>query len=211
MTGSSFIYLTMGAFFGLTAGLSPGPLLALVITQTLKHNRKEGIIIAVAPLITDLPIIIFTYLIFSRISHLSIALSIISFLGGIYFSYLGYETIRTKGLDSAVQDYKPASLKKGITANLLNPNPYIFWITAGIPTAFKAYEASLITAILYFLLFYILLIVSKIGVALLVEKSKTFLRNRAYKIAMHILGAALIVFAAFFFYEGLKALKDSLN
>ena len=58
---SSIAFLTMGAFLGLTAGLSPGPLLTLVITETLKHSRAAGIKIAVAPLITDVPIIIFTY------------------------------------------------------------------------------------------------------------------------------------------------------
>ncbi|MCX6259219.1 MAG: LysE family transporter, partial [Bacteroidia bacterium] len=130
ITASSVAFLTMGAVFGLTAGISPGPLLTLVITETLRHNRKEGIKIAITPLITDLPIILVAYFIFSGISQSNFLLSLISFLGGIYFAYLGYETITAKGLDLEEQKKKPQSLKKGITANFLNPNPYVFWLTA---------------------------------------------------------------------------------
>jgi len=201
---TSIPFLTMGAFFGLSAGISPGPLLTLVITETLKHNRKEGIKVAIAPLITDLPIILLTSLIFSRLSQYNLVLALISLSGGIYFSWLGYETIKTKELDVDIKKKKSDSLRKGITANFLNPNPYIFWLTAGIPNAFKAYERSLITVILYFLLFYVMLIGSKIIVALLVERSKDFLRKNTYRIIMLILGTALLGFAVWFFYEGIK-------
>ena len=71
-------------------------LITLSDTETLKHNRKAGIRIALAPLITDLPIILITYYIFSKLSQFDIILNIISLCGGIFFAYLGYETIRTK-------------------------------------------------------------------------------------------------------------------
>lgn len=204
---SSLAYLATGAFFGFTAGISPGPLLALVITETLKHNKNEGFKVAAAPLITDLPIILVTYFLFSGLSQFNLLLAIISFLGGIYFIWLGYETIKTRGLNVEEANLNPASLKKGIAANFLNPNPYIFWFTAGIPTAFKAYEKSLLTVILYFLLFYILLIGSKVGVALLADRSKIFLKGNYYCILMRILGVLLFAFSASFIFEGIKILR----
>jgi threonine/homoserine/homoserine lactone efflux protein len=204
---SAFTYLAMGAFFGLTAGISPGPLLTLVITETLKHDRKAGIKVAIAPLITDLPIILAISFIFSGLSQNNMLLGLISILGGIFFTFLGYETVKTRELYSGKQDENQGSLKKGIAANFLNPNPYIFWLTAGIPTAYKAYETGLITAIMYFIMFYLFLTGSKIFVAFLVEKSKLFLKNRAYRLIMQILGVALFLFAAMFFYDGFKMLK----
>jgi threonine/homoserine/homoserine lactone efflux protein len=204
-------YLTIGAIFGLTAGISPGPLLTLVITETLKHSKKEGIKVAIAPLITDLPIILVTIFIFSRISQYNILLGIISFLGGLYFAYLGYETMTSKGLDADLQIHKPESLKKGITANFLNPNPYIFWLTAGIPTAFKAYETGLFIAALFFFFFYLMLVGSKITIAFLVERSKTFLKNKVYRIIMKILGICLFAFSLYFFYDGIRMLKEVIN
>lgn len=192
----------------MTAGISPGPLLTLVITETLKHSKKEGIKVAVAPLFTDLPIILVTIFIFSRISQYNILLGIISFLGGLYFAYLGYETITSKGLDADLQIHKPESLKKGITANFLNPNPYIFWLTVGVPTAFRAYQSSLIAAVLFFFFFYLLLTGSKITVALLAEKSKAFLKKKAYIVTIKILGISLLIFALYFFYDAIKILKS---
>jgi threonine/homoserine/homoserine lactone efflux protein len=208
ISASSMTFLSMGAFFGLTAGISPGPLLTLVISETLMHNKREGFKVALAPLITDLPIIMITWLIFSKLSHFNIILSIISFFGGIYFAWLGYETIKIRRLNVEISSINPDSLKKGITANFLNPNPYIFWFTAGIPTAVKAYGVSLLTVILYFLLFYMLLTGSKILIALLAERSKAFLKNNSYKTVMHILGVVLFIFAALFLYDGIKIFKE---
>jgi len=53
-------FLTIGTLLGLSAGLAPGPLLTLVISETLQHDIKSGVKVALAPFITDLPIIILT-------------------------------------------------------------------------------------------------------------------------------------------------------
>ena len=53
--------LAMGTFLGLAAGFAPGPLLTLVISETLQHDIKSGVKVALAPIITDLPIIFFTF------------------------------------------------------------------------------------------------------------------------------------------------------
>ena len=208
ITAASFSFIVMGAFYGLTAGISPGPLLTLVITETLKHGRKEGIKVASAPLITDLPIILITSYIFSELSQFNIILGLISFLGAVFFIFLGVGTIRTRRHYVELGIHKTESLKKGITANILNPHPYFFWLTVGIPTAFKAFNTSLITVVLYFLLFYIMLVGSKISVAYLAEKSRNFLTNKAYTLTMKILGIALFIFAALFILDGIKMLRD---
>jgi len=50
--------LASGAFLGLSCGLAPGPLLALLLAQTLRHGPREGCKIALTPLVTDAPIIV---------------------------------------------------------------------------------------------------------------------------------------------------------
>jgi len=47
---------------GVSAGFAPGPLLTLVISETLQHDIKSGVKVALAPIITDLPIIILSKL-----------------------------------------------------------------------------------------------------------------------------------------------------
>jgi threonine/homoserine/homoserine lactone efflux protein len=46
-----------GIVLGLSAGLSPGPLMTLVVAESLKGGASAGIRIALAPLVTDAPII----------------------------------------------------------------------------------------------------------------------------------------------------------
>ena len=53
--------LFVGALFGLSAGFSPGPLMTLVISQTLQHNAREGALVAASPLVTDAPIILISF------------------------------------------------------------------------------------------------------------------------------------------------------
>ena len=205
--GSVGLILT-GAFFGFTAGISPGPLLTLVISQTLTHGKTEGIKVAIAPLITDLPIIILAFAVFSRYSQVNIIMGLISFLGGIFLVYLGYECLTTKGLDINVRKSRAFSLIKGVISNILNPHPYLFWITVGIPVALKAFHSGTAVVILYFLSFYLMLIGSKVIVALLVERSRSILNNNSYIFAMRILGICLAFFAVIFFSDSYKILKD---
>ena len=44
-------FLTIGTILGLSAGFAPGPLLALVISETLQHDIKSGVKVALAPII----------------------------------------------------------------------------------------------------------------------------------------------------------------
>jgi len=203
---SAFTYLTMGALFGLSAGLSPGPLLTLVISETLQHNRTEGVKIAFVPPITDLPVILITYFIFSRFSQFTVVLGLVSFVGGIYVAWLGYQTFKIKGIAIETQTLKPQSFKKGILTNLLNPNPYFFWLTVGIPLAFKAYGISLTAVIVFFVAFYTVLVGSTIVIAFLVSHSKAFLKNKAYTWIMRLIGIALFAFALLFIWDGIKIL-----
>lgn len=60
-------YLGLGLSMGLSAGISPGPLLALVITASLRSGLKGGLLVALAPLITDAPIIILSVVLANRL------------------------------------------------------------------------------------------------------------------------------------------------
>ncbi len=209
--GGTYDFIITGAIFGLTAGISPGPLLTLIISQTLRHNKSEGIKVAVTPLVTDLPVITAAFFLLSGLSHLNIAMSLISFLGAIFLIYLGYGCITTRGIGIDLQNGAPSSFLKGIAVNILNPHPFLFWITVGVPVALSAYHLSLRAAILFFVSFYSLLIGSKITVAIIVEKSKTILTDKIYIWIMRVLGTALFIFAALFLMNSIKFLRGVVS
>ena len=76
--GDLFTYIMLGATLGLSAGISPGPLLTLVISESLKHGPGGGIKVALSPLITDLPIILASLLILARLGKSPAAVGIIA-------------------------------------------------------------------------------------------------------------------------------------
>ena len=177
-----------------------------MITQTLKHNKAEGVKVSLSPFITDLPIILIAIFVFSSLSQFDLALAIISFMGGAYIAYLGIESLRTKSLNTEIGETKSNSLKKGIIANLLNPSPYLFWVTVGTPLMFKAFDISLFITAIFLVSFYVFLIGSKISIAILVSRSKVFINQKLYIIIMRILGVALVIFSIIFFYDAYKYL-----
>ena len=61
--------LATGAFLGLSCGLAPGPLLALVLAQTLRHGPREGCKIALTPLVTDPPIIVVALVLAAKLAE----------------------------------------------------------------------------------------------------------------------------------------------
>lgn len=206
ITGSTIHFLIAGSLLGLTSGISPGPLLTLVIAQTIKHNKTEGIKVAISPLITDLPIILIALYIFNRLSQFDIVFALISFAGAAFLAYLGIESIKTKSLNLGIQNSKSDSMKRGIIANFLSPSPYLFWATVGTPLVLKAFEINLLTSLLFLTSFYVFLIGSKITIAILVSRTKVFIGQKLYITIMRILGIALLIFSIIFFYEAIKYL-----
>ena len=199
-----FNLIVSGFIFGLAAGISPGPLLTLVISETLLHSKKEGIKVAAAPVITDLPIIVISIFILSRLSDINIIIGLISLFGGLYILYLAYESITVKSIELDQQTIKAYSLRKGIIANVLNPHPYLFWVLIGAPTIVKAYQINKFLPFSFIIVFYFMLVGSKVFVAVITEKTKSVLNNKFYIYTIRFLGVLLFVFALFLFLDSLK-------
>jgi threonine/homoserine/homoserine lactone efflux protein len=202
MMASSSLF-TSGIVLGLSAGLSPGPLMTLVITETLKRGIPAGARIAAAPLITDPPIIAGSVLLLAALAQTMLLVGGIAILGGLYIAWLGYENIRFNGTVFDTAPSASSQLRKGIIANLLNPNPYVFWLSVGGPLILKTIQIGWADAALFLCLFYGCLVGSKLIVAVAVGRSRQFLRSNTYIGIIRSLGILLVVFAGFFFKEGL--------
>ena len=200
-------FLTTGTILGLSAGFAPGPLLALVVSETLQHDMKAGVKVALAPILTDLPIIVFTLFILAKLSRFHHILGIISIIGACFLLYLGIKNIQTKGVQINISTSAPKSLQKGILVNALSPHPYLFWFSVGGPTTIKAMSVSLSAALFFIGSFYMLLVGSKIFLAVLVGKSRSFLQGNTYVLTMRLLGVVLIILAGILFRDGFHLLN----
>lgn len=196
--------LLSGVILGLAQGLTPGPLVTLVISETLKFGKEEGFKVAVSPLITDSTIILFAVIVLSTFEGYGAILGIVSVFGACYLIYLGLENIKTKIKTYEVSTMKREAFKRAVITNFLNPHAYLFWLFVGGPIILKNIETDT-SAIAFFLLgFYFFLIGSKMSIALIVDKSKQFIKSTYYSRIVQILGIILILFAVNILIAGLR-------
>jgi threonine/homoserine/homoserine lactone efflux protein len=197
------------AAFGLSGGLSPGPLLALVVAETLARGRKAGFAVAAAPLLTDGPIIAVAVLLLGRIESSQPALGIVNLAGGALLASYGIAGLRSAGdtVDEVVAETRIwGSLGKGIAVNLLNPSPYLFWLAVGAPMLLEAHDAGWMAAAGFLGAFYLGLVGSKAMLALMVARSRSVLRGRGYLLANRVLAMILLLYAALFVRDGILRL-----
>lgn len=197
-------FLISGMLLGLVEGISPGPIIALIFSETLKYGKKEGIKIAISPLITDSLIVLLALLILSSFTGYGIVLGAISLLGACYLIYLGIENLRVKIDRFGVDISKKDALRRGIITNLLSPHPYLFWLSIGSPIILESARIHISATILFITGFYTMLIGSKTAVALVVDKSKSAVKSKYYVYIIRALGIALIFFALIFVIDALQ-------
>ncbi len=203
-----------GLLLGLSAGLAPGPLLALVITQTMRGGARAGVIVAVAPLLTDVPIVGICLVLVGVIAGTgsAAALGAISLVGGLFVAWLAFDTWRAEAPEATavaaeaegsaapgvtpLPDVTRGALLKGAIVNAANPHPWLFWIAIGAPTLIAAWAGGGPIAGAGFLAgFYSMLVGSKVALALVVGRARGRIGGRGYRWTMRVLAILLAVFA----------------
>jgi len=188
-------YLLLGLTLGLSAGITPGPLLTLVITASLRKGLRGGLLVALAPLLTDAPIIALSLLLLDRLPPW--AMTAVTFVGGLLVIYLGIDALRAARnaevpSSTVASEGQGRELWKGALVNLLNPHPYLFWATVGGPTLLAGWRESALYGVAFLVGFYALLVGSKVIIAWLVSRQHQALSPRAYRIVLTILGLAMV-------------------
>lgn len=207
MAGTAAL-LGLGLSLGLSGGLAPGPLTALVVRETLQHGTRAGLTVAVAPLLTDGPILLLTGLVLRRLSDLGPVLGVTSVVGAVVLGWLGWQTARAPAPDLHAPG-SPASggsLRRALAVNLVNPHPWVFWVTVGTPSTLQALDAGVGVAAGFLALFFAGLCGVKIALALGLGRISRFFAGPAYRLVMQGLGLALAGFGGLLLWDGLQRL-----
>jgi threonine/homoserine/homoserine lactone efflux protein len=139
-----FAYVLQGFLLGFPAAATPGPLQAFYLAQTMRSGWKRTLPAALAPLLSDGPIILLVLVVLTRtpdsfLRGLRIA-------GGLFILYLAFNAVKQFRQQEAAQAILPdashKSLFKAVVTNLLNPNPYIFWGVVSGPILIEAWRQS---------------------------------------------------------------------
>jgi threonine/homoserine/homoserine lactone efflux protein len=163
-------YLLRGLALGLPAAVTPGPLQAFLIAQTVRLGWRRTLPAALAPLLSDGPIIALTLLALTQLPPF--VLRGLHIVGGLFVLYLAASSWRMARQPVAMQQPSPSpaggSLAKAALMNLLNPNPYIFWSVAAGPALLSGWRESAGHGLLFLAGFYGMLIGGFAGLILLI-------------------------------------------
>ncbi|WP_457623118.1 LysE family translocator [Persephonella sp.] len=194
-----FENFTFGLILGIAAALSPGALLALLISETLRGNIKNGILVSISPIITDIPILFVAIFIIKKLENFEILLGIISIIGAFILFYLGYKNLTEK--DFKLKTDLKGSLKKGVIINILNPYTYLFWFFIGAPyISDKGHFESGV----FVLTFFIGISGTMILIAFFIDKIKVFIESKYYFYLLKFIGFIFIIFGVMLSVRGFK-------
>lgn len=201
-------HLLAGLTLGFAAGVSPGPLMTLVITRTLEYGLAAGLRVAVAPLITDAPIVALTVLFVSALP--SGVETTLTLAGAAFLLYLAWEIARDARSATllqtgpAAQASAVADLWRGVMVNFLSPNPWLFWIGVGAPLFTRAWQNRPALAIVFLASFYALLVGSKALAAFAVAGGRRYLNDDWYRRLLFASAMLLAFFSLRLFWQALQ-------
>ena len=106
---------------------------------------------------------------------------------------------KPKGVEAAA-----GSLRQGAVVDLLNPHPWVFWITVGVPILG---DGSAADAVLFLVPFYTMLIGAKLVVAAALGAGRDrLLHGSGYRWALRAAGALMLVAGVLLIAEGIDRL-----
>lgn len=194
--------LIAGLTLGLGSGAAPGPLTGMAITTTMRSGRHAGIRIAFAPLISDTLIIVLALTVVSNVPDRG--LQILGVVGAVVVAFFGVETLwsaRNAEPPRSDSDAVPhwldrfSPLVQGALVNVLNPAPWIFWITAGSTLLLGYWQSNPASAIIFLTTFYAMLVGMKIAIVLGLAATRHRMSRSVYRGILYTSGALLLVAA----------------
>jgi threonine/homoserine/homoserine lactone efflux protein len=198
--------LLFGLSLGFIAGISPGPLMTLVLSESLRRGFRAGAVVSLAPLISDSPVIILSLVALRQVPEGFLA--VLSLAGGVLVVFLGVRTTidaRTLSENDEVAQAGSGDLLKAALVNILNPHPWLFWITVGAPFFLQTWRAAPWEAMAFLISFTGLLVGTKVVIAWAAAHGRRFMTERWYRLVIGGCGVLLVGLGLLF---GARALSS---
>ncbi len=194
---------------GVASGVSPGPMLIVVVSSSLQHGLLAGMRMAVAPLLSDLPILVIVFGLFAGVDVNSHWLGLLALLGAVYLSWLALKELKRQHFRIDGDGPSAISLPQAVAINFMNPHPWMFWFGVGGPIVLAESSNWAGRGALFVGGFYLGLVGVKVCLAWLVASTRHGLSEYVYRIILRAAGFALLLFALILFWQGYRLLTGS--
>jgi threonine/homoserine/homoserine lactone efflux protein len=195
-----WFYILQGIGYGFAGAVQPGPFQTYLISQTITKGWKRTLPAALAPLLSDGPIIALCLFVLSQIPTWLQRFLYIA--GGLFVLYLAYSAHKSwKNFDPDIPYYIEAgtqqSVFKAALINMLSPGPYIFWSLVTGPILLLGWRETPIHGIGFMAGFYITMILSLTAIIFIFGTARKLGPN----VNAALLGISAIALFCFGFFQ----------
>jgi threonine/homoserine/homoserine lactone efflux protein len=193
------VYLIQGIGYGFAAAVQPGPFQTYIISQTLNSGWRRTLPAALAPLVSDGPIIVLVLLVLSQIP--SWVERVLYVAGGLFILILALNAFRGwRDFDLGAGENNQSggqSLIKAAMMNVLSPGPYIFWSLVTGPILLAGWREAPANGLGLLAGFYLAMIFSLGGIIAVFATA----RQLGPKVNRTLLGISAIALVCFGLYQ----------
>lgn len=192
-----------GVLLGVVEGIKPGPLLTMVLRETLSGGLRAGLWTAAAPVFSDGPLIVLSFVASAWIATNGSVLLAITVAGALFLAKMGVDCFRMEApdLERPTEGLATKSFARGITTNLLNPNVYIFWFLIGGPLMAATVDEEWLAPVTYAVSFLLSIILTKAGIAYVIHRASNGISPTTYKRLLAGCGVVMLGFSAYYVYS----------
>ncbi len=192
-------YLLLGMTYAFAAAVQPGPFQSYLISQTLSRGWRRTLPAALAPLVSDGPIILLVLLVLSQVPPW--LENVLQVAGGVFLGYLAYGAWKTwrnfSSTAAAPAHTGRQTLLKSSLVNLLNPAPYLAWSLVMGPLLLKSWHEAPANGIALLVGFYTTMVACQAGIILVFSAA----RGLGPSISRLMVGVSALALGGFGAYE----------
>jgi threonine/homoserine/homoserine lactone efflux protein len=194
-----WLYIIQGLGYGFAAAVQPGPFQTYLISQTLSKGWKQNLPAALAPLLSDGPIIALCLLVLSQVpAWLQRFLYIAGGLFILYLAFGAYSSWKNFDLNiSSTESGTHQSVLQAALINMLNPNPYIYWTLVTGPILLTGWRETPANGVGFLAGFYISILLSLSAIIIVFGTA----RQLGPKVNRALLGISAIALFCFSLYQ----------
>ncbi len=192
-------YLLQGFIYGFAAAVQPGPFQTYVISQTLRNGWRQTLPAALAPLISDGPILILTQVALSRVP--SWFERFLYLAGGLFILYLACSAfVAWRNFDEARVVTHSAGKQSAVRAammNALSPGPYLYWSLVTGPILLTGWRQAPVNGVGFLVSFYAAMVLSLGAIIVAFGTARQF----GPKLNRALVGLSALALAGFGIYQ----------
>lgn len=199
-----WLYIVQGVGYGFSAAVLPGPFQTFIISQSLTRGWKKTMIAALAPLISDGPIIALCLFVLNQVPVWFERVLYIA--GGLFILYLAFGAYKAwKDFDPNISNMEIGtgqSLSRAVLMNFLSPGPYIYWSLVTGPILLRGWRETPFNGIAFLTGFYITIISGLVGIILLFGLARE-LGPKVNRVLIGVSAIALFCFGTYQLWMGI--------